>query len=47
LDGIVINIGQRQTGFGTHSYETSAEIQLGARVFISPNVVRVGQRAIG
>ena len=46
LRGVIRDVGQGQTGFRADSHHTSAQIQLGAGVFVGPNVVRVGERAV-
>jgi hypothetical protein len=46
LHRVIGDIGQSQTGFGTDPHHARAQIQFGARIFVSPNVVADGQRTV-
>jgi hypothetical protein len=46
LHGVTGDVGQSQTGFGADSHHARAQIQLGARIFIGPDVVADGQRTV-
>ena len=46
LHGVVAHVGQRETGLRAHAHGARANVQLGARIFIRPHVVRNCQRAI-
>src|ERR1700685_2731761 len=39
LHGIIGDIGQSQTGFRTDSHHSRTQVQFGARIFVSPDVV--------
>jgi hypothetical protein len=46
LHDVVIDVRERKTGFRVDAHETGAKVQLGAGVFIGPNIVGDGQRTI-
>jgi hypothetical protein len=46
LNRIVTDIGQGQTALAVNPQHTSASVQFDLRIFIGPNIVGVGQRAI-
>jgi len=46
LHGIVGDIGHRQTAFGIDAHHARAQIQLGARTLVSPDVVAIGKRTV-
>jgi hypothetical protein len=46
LHRIIVNVGQCEAGLGVDSQYAGAYIQLAARVFIRPDVVRIGQRTV-
>jgi hypothetical protein len=46
LYGIVGDVGQGQTGFGADSHHTGTEIQFRAGIFVSPDIVAVGERTV-
>jgi hypothetical protein len=46
LHGIIGDVGQSQTGFRADAQKAGAEIQFGARILISPDVVADSQRAV-
>ena len=46
LDAIVADVGQRQTALTAQAQNAVTYVQLGAGVFVSPHIVRVGQRTV-
>jgi hypothetical protein len=46
LHRIVGDIGHRQTAFRINAHQPRAQIQLGARTLVSPNVVAIGKRTV-
>jgi hypothetical protein len=42
LHRIIVDVGQRETGLGVDSQYTCAHVELAARVFIRPDVIRIG-----
>lgn len=47
LHRIIVNVGERETGLGVDAQHARAHVELAARVFIRPDVIRIGQRTVG
>ena len=46
LNAVVADVRHRKTGFVTQSKNARAHVQLCTRLFVTPNIVGIGQRAV-